>query len=357
MHNSDRDTASERLSPELIKECRESIRIGSKSFYAASLVLPKEVRDAASALYAFCRLSDDLVDAQAATLETVDRLKDRLDQVYRGQPGPCSADQALYEVVERYDIPKGALLALLEGFEWDVTGRPYETFEDVLDYSARVAGTIGVMMSIIMGRREMATLARASDLGTAMQLTNIARDVGEDARNGRLYLPAQWLREEGVDPARFLADPHFSPAIGRVVNRLLGEATRIYKRSLTGLIDLPLACRPGIRAAGLVYAEIGAQIRRNGYDSVTQRAHTSRARKFGLLAQSMLQSVMLPECDLAHPIEQNAYLVDMAARPSQRDVSAGEWFMDLLYTLKCRDDAFLLQNDPQSVKATATELN
>ncbi|MEO0410359.1 MAG: phytoene/squalene synthase family protein [Pseudomonadota bacterium] len=334
-----------KLTPALIEDCRDSIRAGSKSFYAASLILPKDVRDAASALYAFCRLSDDMVDERGATAQTVDRLRTRLTAVYRGYPFNYSADRALAQVVSYYEIPEGVLMSMLEGFEWDVSGRRYETFSDVLDYCARVAGTIGVMMTMIMQRRARATLARASDLGTAMQLTNIARDVGEDARNGRLYLPAQWLREEGIDPDAFLARPAFSPAIGRVVKRLLDEAGIIYKRSLTGLADLPHNCRPGIRTAGLVYAEIGAQVRRNGYDSITQRAYTSRAKKLSLLARASVDTLWVPPRDDAAPLPANDFLVQMSAKPVPEPVSAGEWFMDLMYTLKCRDHGIGLQEE------------
>ena len=101
--------------------------------------------------------------------------------------------------------------ALLEGLAWDAEGRSYETLDDLFDYAARVAGTVGVMMTLIMGVRSPEALARACDLGVAMQLTNIARDVGEDARMGRIYLPRQWLREAGVDAEAFLADPQARP--------------------------------------------------------------------------------------------------------------------------------------------------
>ena len=132
------------------------------------------------------------------------------------------ADRALADVVQQFAIPRTLLDALIEGFAWDAEGRRYEDISSVYAYSARVAATVGAMMTLLMGVRDPDLLARACDLGVAMQLSNIARDVGEDAANGRLYLPREWLREEGLDPDAWLAKPVWSPALGRVVSRLAG---------------------------------------------------------------------------------------------------------------------------------------
>ena len=152
---------------------------------------------AAASLYAFCRVSDDIVDDPRATLSAVHRLRDRIDAAYENDPFDHIADRAFAEVVREYNIPKSVPLSMIEGFEWDLTGKHYAEIGDVVDYSARVAGTVGIMMSLVMRRRSERTLARACDLGVAMQLINIARDVGEDARNGRVYLPERWLLEAG----------------------------------------------------------------------------------------------------------------------------------------------------------------
>lgn len=355
MHSLDATKArpSTALSYDDIRACRKIIRDGSKSFYFASLVLPQEVRDAALALYSFCRISDDLVDGEAATRHTLDQLRSRLSAAYRGQPHAHVADRALAQVVARYDIPQDVLLSMIEGFEWDLLGKRYDTLSDVIDYSARVAATVGVMMSLIMRRRSVRTLARASDLGVAMQLTNIARDVGEDARNGRLYLPREWMDEEGLDADAFVANPVFSPSLGRVVERLLDEADRIYTRALTGLADLPLSCRPGIRAAGLVYAEIGACVRQNGFDSVSQRAHTTRQRKLVLLMNAMAGSVGPSTCNDAAPLAETAYLIDSAARNDTAAMGAVETFMDLLHNMHYRQHAAELARGGQRGNAPA----
>ena len=269
------------------RACRDLLRTGSRTFFAASHLLPRRVREPATALYAFCRLADDAVDLHDGRLATLARLRDRLDRAYRGQPLPVAADRAFAATVSRFAIPRALPEALLEGLEWDAKGIRYETLSDLQAYAARVAGTVGAMMAVIMGVTDRTAIARACDLGAAMQLTNIARDVGEDARNGRIYLPLAWLRETGQDPDAWLAAPSFEPAIGALVRRLLGEADRLYAASEAGIAQLPFACRPGIRAARLLYAEIGAAIGRQAYDSVSRRAVVPARRKAALLAQAL----------------------------------------------------------------------
>ena len=258
LHSSSADYAS----PADRAACREAIRHGSRTFYAASLLLPSWLRDPAYGLYAFCRLSDDAVDVDGGAANTLSVLQARLDRVYHGRPDPVPAERALADIVRRYAIPQALPEALLEGLAWDVNGRRYETLDDLHAYAARVAGTVGVMMSLLMGARAPAILARACDLGLAMQLTNIARDVGEDARAGRIYLPLQWLAEEGVEPDAWLSRPVITPALRRVIARLLAAADELYRRSEAGIPSLPLSCRPGMFAARYMYAEIGREVER-----------------------------------------------------------------------------------------------
>lgn len=329
------------FSSEHIEECRRIIRAGSKSFYFASLLLPSQVRMAATALYAFCRETDDVADEPGATKASVVRLVDRLDCAYDGRPYDRAADRAFSEVVTHFDIPKEVPRALIEGFEWDVTGKRYKNLSDVIAYSARVAGTVGIMMSVVMGRRHATTLARACDLGVAMQLVNIARDVGEDARNGRVYLPSDWLQEAGIDPDSLKSDPQFTPELGSVVQRLLETAKSIYLRGMTGIADLPTSCRPGIRAAGMVYAEIGERVRENGYNSVDSRAYTSKGRKLGLMLRSAGNPFDLTTCDASPPLSEVAFLIDAAARDRDEPFGDGEWLIDLFAEMEKRDQAYL----------------
>jgi 15-cis-phytoene synthase len=268
--------------------CRALLRNGSRSFFAASLLLPRHVREPATALYAFCRVADDAVDQTHDPATALTGLRQRLDDIYAGRPRPDPVDRALASVVADFAMPRALLEALLDGFAWDAGNRRYADISDLRAYAARVAGTVGAMMTVLMGGRHAATLARACDLGIAMQLTNIARDVGEDARNGRLYLPLAWMREAGVDPDAFLRDPGFDPRIASVVHRLLNHAAVLYERSRDGVAALPSDCRPAIHAARLVYSEIGAIITANGHDSVSRRAYVGGRRKLGLLAEALM---------------------------------------------------------------------
>lgn len=295
--------------------CHESIRAGSKSFHAASRLLPRDVRLGARALYAFCRSSDDLVDDACNDGRASQRLRQRLERIYHGQPIDLVCDRAFAAVAQTYHIPIEVPLALVEGFEWDEAGRAYQTFADLKDYAARVASTVGIMMTMAMGCRDQHVLARAADLGLAMQLTNIARDVGEDARRGRIYLPLDWLADEALDPDALLAAPIFTPRLGRVVARLLSEADRLYDRALTGVAGLPVDCRPAIRSAAFVYREIGREIRKAGYNSVDTRAHTSRRRKGELIAMATLTPFPLRPPMADPPDASTAFLVKIAASP------------------------------------------
>ena len=140
-------------------------------------------------------------------------------------------------------------------------------------YAARVAGTVGAMMTVLMGRARPDVLARACDLGVAMQLTNIARDVGEDARAGRSTCRCDWLREAGIDPDAWLARPRLHAGARRASSSGCSSAAdALYARADDGIAMLPPACRPGIRAARLLYAEIGARDR-------------ARAARLGLAAR------------------------------------------------------------------------
>ncbi|NKX45042.1 15-cis-phytoene synthase [Roseicyclus persicicus] len=322
--------------------CRDAIREGSYSFHAASRLLPADIRDAALALYAFCRVADDEVDFGENKVAAVLALRDRLDLAYSGRPRNAPADRAFAGLVETYDMPRELPEALLEGLAWDGMERRYATLSDLRGYSARVASAVGAMMCVLMRVRDPRALARACDLGVAMQLTNIARDVGEDARAGRLYLPTDWLEEAGIDPAAFLADPKPSPQIRRMVRRLLAEADRLYLRSEAGIKALPLAARPGIFAARHCYDAIGRQLARNGHDSVTRRAFTTRGQKMRLLGWSVIRAGVVtafPQSAViyAKPLEEVAFLVEAAAHPDAAKTGWGENVLSVLTQLEARD--------------------
>ena len=272
-----------------LQACVAMMQGGSKTFFAASRLLPPRVRAASIALYAFCRVADDLVDEADPGDTPLEVLRSRLDAIYAGTPHDHVEDHALSLLVQQYRLPRHLLDALIEGFAWDAAGRTYDSIEDLHAYGARVAGSVGAMMCWIMGPQSMDTLARACELGVAMQLTNIARDAGHDASIGRLYLPRHWLIEAGIDPEAWLAQPRFIPAIAQVITRLLDEADRLYKQAHSGIAALPPDCRAAICAASMIYAEIGHQLRREGLDSVSKRTVVSATRKLMLLASAWTQ--------------------------------------------------------------------
>lgn len=331
------------IDPIDMQHCRDAIRTGSLSFHAASRLLPSRVRDPALALYAFCRLADDAVDDSDDKAPAVLALRDRLDLVYAGRPRNAPADRAFAAVVEEFDMPRALPDALLEGLAWDAFGRQYDSYSDLLTYCARVASAVGAMMCVLMRVRDGDALARACDLGLAMQLTNIARDIGEDARAGRLYLPLQWLDEMGMTPADFMANPVASPAVRALTGRLVAQSNLLYQHAEAGIAALPLSCRPGIYAARYVYAGIGGAVARAGCDSISTRARTNGWQKLGWLALSSLRSaasVALPVSATLHaaPRPEVAFLVHAAARKSAR-FSRSDALFAALAQLEAKDRA------------------
>ena len=302
------------IAPDDLAACQLMLAGGSKSFRAAQRLLPRRVAAPAAALYAFCRVADDEIDLGTDQPAALRRLGVRLDAVYAGRPRRDPVDRAFARVAWRYAIPRALPEALIEGLAWDAAGRRYADLPALEAYCARVAATVGAMMTLLMGVRDPHALARACDLGVAMQLTNICRDVGEDARAGRLYLPLDWLREEGVDAGEWLAAPCFTPAIGRVVARLLAAADALYARSEAGIPLLPRDCRAGIGAARFVYAEIGRAVERGGLDSVARRAVVPGRRKAWLMLGSLRAALWSAGGGAAlPPLPATRFLVDAVA--------------------------------------------
>ena len=310
---SDRDAVDD------LATCMAALRTGSRTFYAASRVLPLAVRSSACGLYTFCREADDAVDQGSDPRHAVMALDHRLERLYAHAPLPASAplaDRAMATVVRRHQIPQAMPQALIQGFAWDAEGRRYDTLDALYDYAARVAGSVGAMMALLMGVRSPHAVARACELGVAMQLSNIARDVGEDARMGRLYLPLAWMREEGLDPDDWLGKPGHTPALGRVVQRLVAAADDMYERVGGGVAMLPLSCRPGINAARLLYADIGHEVMRRGGDAISQRAVVGRSRQLWLLGQAVIRLYPSRQQAEAPPLEAIRFLVDALNDPT-----------------------------------------
>lgn len=326
-----------------MEACREAIRHGSLSFHMASRLLPASVRDPSLALYAFCRLADDAVDLQQEKAAAVLRLQERLEWIYDGRPDDAAADRAFARVVEEFDMPRALPDALLEGLAWDAMGRRYQTLSELFDYSARVASAVGVMMCVLMRVRDPNALARACDLGVAMQLTNISRDIGEDAMEGRVYLPLDWLDEAGLSAEQFLETPKPTKAIRQMTRRLVMEANRLYMRSEAGVAALPVSSRPGIYAARFIYAGIGEQVQRSGYDSISSRARTSKSQKLGWLTVSAARAAMttlMPKSAVlyARSLPETEFLVQAAGQRDMRRSRSDVVFEALSQVALCDRD-------------------
>jgi phytoene synthase len=298
-----------------VAACRQWIARHSRSFHLSSLLLPRAARHDAWALYAFCRRADDAVDgpflapegrgfpagsdepaaAGELLLARVASLGRRLDRVY-GAASPSDAvpdaiDRAYAAVAARTRIPRALPEALLAGMEMDARATVYATWDELYRYCFRVASTVGLMMTRVMGladeRRAAEAHLRAADLGLAMQLTNIARDVGEDARRGRVYLPDELLAACGTDRAAVLGARAATGALREAVKRLLLRADDHYRAADRGIALLPRRCRPAIAASRAIYSAIGREVARAGYDSVSMRARTSLPRKLLLVARAL----------------------------------------------------------------------
>ncbi|MEM8563222.1 MAG: phytoene/squalene synthase family protein [Pseudomonadota bacterium] len=327
--------------------CRRALKHGSRSFRLASLILPQPFRDAATSLYAFCRQADDGVDESSDPLVALAAFAERVDAIYEDRPSDNPADRALHQVVDQFAIPRELLDALLEGFAWDCQGRQYNDFAELTAYAARVAGTVGVMMALLMGVRRPEALARAADLGVAMQLSNIARDVGEDAARGRIYLPTDWLQEAGIDRDRLLVEPAFSPALAQVVKQLLAQAETLYQRADAGIRSLPKRCRPCIYSARLLYSEIGNEVVRRNYDSVSQRAVVGRLQKLRVLSHLRRVNHLDDSQMEMPPLPEVAFLINavpacpttLVRSPKQPAV---EWVLDLFADLEQRETVRLV---------------
>jgi len=270
----------------LARQARRIIDRASKSFATASRLLPPGTRRDVTLLYTWCRHCDDVTDGQefgrgritTASNATLRRLRSDSLAALAGQPGSELPYRALADLASRYAIGPALVEAHLHGFELDVVGWQPETLADTLKYCYHTAGTVGIMMARIMDVHDAPTLHRASDLGIAFQLTNIARDVVEDALAGRSYLPREWRGAVGLSIAD-LADPACSDRAFPLVERLADEAEPYYRSAAIGIRALPRREAWAMATARAVYRDIGRAVVRGGPPALGERMYTGRVRK------------------------------------------------------------------------------
>jgi len=286
--------------PALLRHATTTINVGSKSFAAAARLFDPATRRSVLMLYAWCRHCDDVVDGQELGFNTPVRpdaarelalLREQTEQAYAGATMSDPAFAAFQEVALRHAIPRAFAFDHLDGFAMDVADVRYDTIDDTLRYCYHVAGVVGLMMASIMGVTDPRVLDRACDLGLAFQLTNIARDIVEDAGMGRCYLPAQWLREAGI-PADEVALPRHRAALATVAARLVDYAEPYYDSAAIGVGALPLRCAWAIATARYVYRQIGIEVKRRGAHAWDERVGTSKAAKLWLLLKGGVRALM-----------------------------------------------------------------
>lgn len=267
---------------------RNITRDASKSFYLATLLLPRRKRRAIQALYGFLRTTDNIVDdgGPGATLVALESWRARARRPVAEQDHPVLLAWA--DTRDRYRVPQALADELIDGVAMDLTIRRYATFADLERYCYRVASTVGLMCLHIVGTADdspdaLATAAPyAIQLGLAMQLTNILRDVGEDARAGRIYLPLDELHEAGYSEAEVLAAT-ITPAFRRLMEDQIARAQSLYNASRAGIALLHPDSRFAIAAAAAIYRGILPKIIANDYDVFTRRAHLTLREKLLLL--------------------------------------------------------------------------
>lgn len=261
--------------------CRRITEAHSRSFYLTSALLPADMRRAVRAFYAFCRRSDDLVDvADVDHGYSLDGWTAASRSLTAPPDDPVLVAWA--DVRQRYHIPQEYPDELLEGVRMDLTIHRYETFDDLWLYCYRVAATVGLVSMHITGFRSLAAIPYAIKAGVALQLTNILRDVGEDAARGRIYLPQEDLRRFGYGEA----DLHCARIDDRfraLMEFEMGRAEHLYDEGCAGLGYLSDEGRFAIASAINVYRAILTKIRRNDYDVFHRRAYLSLADKLLML--------------------------------------------------------------------------
>lgn len=270
-------------------QCREIAREAAKTFYYGSLFLPREKRLATWAIYAFCRIADDIADepdVYGDRHEALAAWNEALRATYSGHP-QGAVMTAWAHMLNRFDVPIEPALELLQGVAMDLDGTCIETFDDLRLYCYRVAGTVGLLMAPILGYTHPAALEAAVDLGIAMQLTNILRDIGEDAAAGRIYLPAEDLRRF-ICTREALRGGTVTESFIKLMEFQIARAEEYYQRGLRGIVYLQADARLAIALSASLYRKILHRIRRNEYDVFRRRAHVPLRGKLAAIPGTWL---------------------------------------------------------------------
>lgn len=266
--------------------CARITQASSSNFYYAFMLLPARRREALHSVYAFCRFIDDIADEEGVgdPVSLLARWREELERVYQGRPSRAIA-RALAESVRRFDIPRRHFEEIIAGAEMDLTRKRYANFDELYLYCYRVASAVGLICIEIFGYRNPATRIYAEKLGVAFQLTNILRDVGEDAGRGRIYLPLDELARFGLDESDLLERRHDS----RFVRMMQFQAERsrdYYRQAEAALPDEDRSNMLCAEAMRLIYSAILQRIVASNFDVLRQRVALSATHKLLLVARA-----------------------------------------------------------------------
>ena len=278
------------------EECKRLNALHGKTYYLATLLLPKAKRPFVHALYGFARYADEIVDDLASTLsdkEKAAELKTWGDKVLAGLKSGDSNDQvgrALIDTVTRFDIPHEHFVAFLHSMTMDLTVTEYADYEALMEYVYGSAAVIGLEMVPILGALSEAAYEPAEKLGVAFQLANFIRDVGEDLDRGRVYLPQDELVQFGVD-REMLEARKLTPQIVAALKFQIERVRQLQREATPGILQLEPSSRPCIEAASELYCGIVDEVEAIGYDIFNKRAKTSTARRMRVAGKAYVKAV------------------------------------------------------------------
>ena len=290
---------------DLIDQAEDSIRAGSRSFYAASLLFEEGIREQAWLLYAWCRRCDDIADGQVgggprsekfdeqtAAERRITAIRLLTDRAFEGLPTADAAFDAFGLVAREVGITEEMAEDVIGGFALDAEGWRPRTEKDLMVYCYHVAGAVGVMMARIMGVREDSWLLdRACDLGLAFQLANIARDMAEDADAGRCYIPMEWLAEEDIEPGQEMK-PHHRQEMADIARRLVALMERHEAAARLGAAKLPFRSRWAVLSAANIYGAIGREVVERGVNAWDNRVVIGRLAKLRHIVRAFWEALL-----------------------------------------------------------------
>ena len=279
-------------------ECKRLNALHGKTYFLATLLLPKAKRPFVHALYGFARYADEIVDDLASTLTVKEKAKELntwgskvLLDLKKGK-SQDAVGRALIDTVTRFDIPHEYFEAFLHSMEMDLTVQEYQTYEDLMEYVYGSAAVIGLQMVPILGPLHTDAFESAKTLGIAFQLANFIRDVGEDLDRSRVYLPKKELQEFGVD-RKMLEARVLTPEIVEALKFQIARVKQLQEQAAPGIQLLEPSSRPCIQAASTLYCGIVEEVEKINYDIFNKRAKTSTARRLRVASSAYLKRLAL----------------------------------------------------------------